>query len=67
MDLKLATTVDILEELSARGMHFAFVGLSLRSHGRPNLYLACHGDSQREVLGLLSILRRRIRRGQKRE
>jgi hypothetical protein len=62
MELKLATTADILKELGARDLHFAFVGLALRNRGRPDLHFACHGDSHREMLVLLRFLRRHIDR-----
>jgi hypothetical protein len=53
MDLELATTAEILEELRNREMHFIFVGMPNRNRARHEIYCACQGVSQDELLRLL--------------
>jgi hypothetical protein len=60
MDLELATTRDILEELSKRETLFVFAGLSRRNRGTGDFYIACQGRSEDEVRGMARLLERRL-------
>ena len=60
MDLELATTAEILEELRNRGMHFVFVGMSGRNRARNDIYCACQGVSQGELLRMLRLAQHRL-------
>jgi hypothetical protein len=60
MDLELATTRDILEELRKRGMRFVFVGMTTRNGRTGELYFGCQGSSAREAHAMLRLLERRL-------
>lgn len=61
MDLGLATTVDIIEELRRRGMHFVFVGMPVRNASPNELYFACQGISKGELLRMVLLMQESLR------
>jgi hypothetical protein len=67
MDLELATTRDILEELRKRKLRFIFVGMTERNRGTGELYFACQGRSAREAQAMLRLLQRRLAQGEGQE
>jgi hypothetical protein len=56
MDLELATTCDIVNELHRRGMRFVFVGVENTNSSRKDLAcLAGQGSSPHDVLDLIEM------------
>lgn len=64
MDLELATTRDILEELRHRDMRFAFVGLPGRNGPAEEIYFACQGCSERDLVVLLRLMQHHLAHGE---
>ena len=60
MDLELATTMEILEELRNREMHFIFVGIPTRNRACHEIYYACQGVSQGELLLMVRLAQHRL-------
>lgn len=59
IDLRLATTTDILEEFRRRKLHFAFIGFQNRNrnNAEQTIYTGCQGENPEQILGLVSLLR----------
>lgn len=61
MDLELATTDDVIAELRERGMHFVFVGMPGRNTSPNELYFACQGISEDELLRMVLLMQESLR------
>ena len=61
MDIELATTEDILEELHRREIRFAFVGLQNTNLKHREVHYACQGATRDEMLKLIRMLYRRVK------
>lgn len=66
MDLELATTRDILEELHRRGTHFVFAGFQPTNARSGEMLFASQAFSRGEVRQLIQVLQQclRTRNGQ---
>lgn len=61
MELQLATTHDMLDELRRRNVHFAYAGIQNTNRDELEICYECQGRSRREILQLIRRLHERIR------